>query len=369
MMKKNKMKPIKLNSIFTALCIFVFICSACERTVEIDLEEHTPRLTVNSLFSPDSTIIVALSNSVGALSDSNINYIGGANVELYEGENLIEVLTEKVRNDTFVYDYENIPSDTTIYIIGTDTNTIVNYIQVPAGYDIVSTPYYESTIIPQPNVNYKLKAQKSGFADVEAEGNIPTTVPSASFDISGLILQEQSFGSEEDGYKYIEGNVKITVDDPAGEENFYEIKLFTYFEDSIFAYFGANEEDKIFLEVVPITSMVYYSSSEDLSAELGTEAEQSVFSDVLFDGESKVFRLNYLYGDLGRSSSANNKLVVEVIAVSKDYYRYKTSVESQSFSDGDPFSEPVFVYSNVENGYGIFAGFQSAKYEVDLDGL
>lgn len=368
MMKKNKMKPIKLNSIFTALCIFVFICSACERTVEIDLEEHTPRLTVNSLFSPDSMIIVALSNSIGALSDSNINYISGANIELYEGDNFIEMLTEKTQNDTFVFDADYIP-DTTFIIIGTDTNIIVTFTEVPTEFEVTSTPYYESTIIPQPNVDYKIKAVKSGFADVEAVGNIPANVAARDFDISGAFVEERYYGfeGEEDGYKYIEGNINITVDDPAGEENFYEIKLFTSYEDSIFAYFSEDEE--VFLGVQERVSRIYYSNDEGLNSELGLEAEQTVFADVLFDGETKVFRLTNIYGDLGQVSSGNNKLLIEVIAVSKDYYQYQTSTENQSYSDGDPFSEPVFVYSNVENGYGIFAGFQSAKYEVDLDGL
>jgi hypothetical protein len=46
----------------------------------------------------------------------------------------------------------------------------------------------------------------------------------------------------------------------------------------------------------------------------------------------------------------------------REYYFYKKSV-MQSF-DGqlDPFAEPVQVYSNIQNGVGIFAG---ASVSVD----
>ncbi len=47
-----------------------------------------------------------------------------------------------------------------------------------------------------------------------------------------------------------------------------------------------------------------------------------------------------------------------VIHCSEDYYRFHTTMESISYG---PFAEPTIVYSNVNNGLGVFAGFRQLE--------
>jgi hypothetical protein len=47
--------------------------------------------------------------------------------------------------------------------------------------------------------------------------------------------------------------------------------------------------------------------------------------------------------------------VVELYHVSEAYFKFEKSRIVASYTNGDPFAEPVNVYSNVKNGYGIFA--------------
>ncbi|WP_421873166.1 DUF4249 family protein [Marinoscillum sp.] len=44
---------------------------------------------------------------------------------------------------------------------------------------------------------------------------------------------------------------------------------------------------------------------------------------------------------------------------SEAYYAYFKSLENQVNSRENPFSEPILVYNNIENGLGIFASHSS----------
>jgi hypothetical protein len=48
---------------------------------------------------------------------------------------------------------------------------------------------------------------------------------------------------------------------------------------------------------------------------------------------------------------------VSLIHASKEYYLYHSKVKASLNSEGNPFSENIQVYSNIDGGYGIFAGF------------
>jgi hypothetical protein len=48
-----------------------------------------------------------------------------------------------------------------------------------------------------------------------------------------------------------------------------------------------------------------------------------------------------------------------VINASEEYYRFHRSLENHS--DGNPFAEPALIYSNFENGLGVFAGYRRTR--------
>jgi hypothetical protein len=49
-------------------------------------------------------------------------------------------------------------------------------------------------------------------------------------------------------------------------------------------------------------------------------------------------------------------LTIELHTVTEAYYLYRFTQRQQDWIDGDPFAEPAQVQTNIENGYGIFAG-------------
>ncbi len=43
-------------------------------------------------------------------------------------------------------------------------------------------------------------------------------------------------------------------------------------------------------------------------------------------------------------------------SVTESYYQYHTTSDLQDWNEGDPFAQPVQVFSNIPNGLGILMG-------------
>ncbi|MGB0985308.1 MAG: DUF4249 family protein, partial [Saprospiraceae bacterium] len=54
----------------------------------------------------------------------------------------------------------------------------------------------------------------------------------------------------------------------------------------------------------------------------------------------------------------------EFQAVSKSYVDYYRSMNDYLAGDGNPFAEPVVLYTNVDNGLGVFSIKNAKRFEV-----
>ena len=64
-----------------------------------------------------------------------------------------------------------------------------------------------------------------------------------------------------------------------------------------------------------------------------------------------------------RQRDAEYKWVeIELQHVSEDFYKYLKSIELAQCSANDIYAEPVNIFSNVENGYGILGSLSGSKY-------
>ena len=68
--------------------------------------------------------------------------------------------------------------------------------------------------------------------------------------------------------------------------------------------------------------------------------------------------------DINKDFSDSTTFNFNLFSISKDYYLYLQSWSKQADSKGDPFSEAVSVYTNINKGVGIFAGFNKSTYSI-----
>jgi len=92
--------------------------------------------------------------------------------------------------------------------------------------------------------------------------------------------------------------------------------------------------------------------------------EAVYLTDKNFNGKSYKTTVGINAEEVLYNSVGNPLSELHVKSVSKEMYEYLTSIEEKNLRVGDPFSEPVQVYNNIENGIGIFAGFTQNEIPV-----
>ena len=274
---------------------------ACEEPVSVEIPQHERQIVPRGFFAPDSLWQVEISSSVGFLEKDDPFPLANATVEIWEDGSLRETLMHEAYGK-----------------------------------------YMGSTSVPVPGKNYMLKISAPGYDATTAEAKLPEVAETPKIEVTRV---------NEDNQQTIT-NVDITLHDPAGVKNFYAI-------DAIVEAFFVFDDDTTF------TTYPYWFETRDIVL-LSTEGIESIdleavafnsveFGDDLFDGETQTIRIRLINNNLG---SETERLSVRVWVTSEDYFRYQRTVRQQYDSEGNPFSQPVRIYSNNDNGFGIFAGYQ-----------
>ena len=61
------------------------------------------------------------------------------------------------------------------------------------------------------------------------------------------------------------------------------------------------------------------------------------------------------------------RLHLLLVVADKHYYMHQDAQHKQSQSNGNPFAEPVVMYSNIEGGLGVFAGYNQVEAFADIE--
>lgn len=273
-------------------------------TIKVDPPEHKEQLAIHGFFTAqDSLIRVSVATSVGLLGDTrdDLNKINDAEVTLYTGGNKVAELN---------YDPDS-------------PNNFYNYAFV-----------FDRPLIELGN-DFELQVTHPDYPDVSVSQSIPQAV------IPENIVFVDNAGVDENGTPV--SGLDITIDDPAGEENYYEVRLVVV-DTSFGEIYGYPE----------------YISSIDPSTSPGANYEELLVTDNNFDGAGYTLRITF-------SNYVKDRILyLQWNTIPKDQYLYSKSIRaSNDASDfGGPFAEPVSIYSNIENALGVFAINNSTVIEI-----
>ena len=65
----------------------------------------------------------------------------------------------------------------------------------------------------------------------------------------------------------------------------------------------------------------------------------------------------------------SQKYTIFLRNTSKSYYLYRQSVDLQRWTEDDPFAQPVQIYTNITNGFGILSGYnEKTQIEIKIGG-
>lgn len=314
----------KRNNIllFTAA---ILLAIGCEKVVYFDVDAKDGLLVVNATITPGQDAIASVSLSSDPLEIGySEDYVEDATINLY-------------RNATLVGEYTN------------------------SGYGIYNM--LDDMHNAQPGDEIKIEVSAPGRQTATATTVIPSIVPITSALITDTTYDVVTYSViDPDGnISYYDTlvpyyQIEITFTDPV-EENHYA--LYIEYQDA-FTYVGAcySTKDPIFG-----IDNAYVDDNIEEDGE-STICEDARFPDLTFNGKEKTIVVEVL--TMETTFLTDPKLVIQLSNYNLDYDKYVETSNLQYDTNGDPFSEPVIVYSNIENGFGIFGSVTKGQAIIEL---
>ncbi len=260
-------------------------------------------------------------------------------------------------------------NDTLNYLTGsvsltkniTGTNNQVDFIQNAGGYiyedgqlkDSLTfdnfTDLYHST---QNNFisgkTYKLIVKHPSYKNTEAIDIMPAMITPAH----EYIPQSKKFYIQEYERSVLCDEINLTISDDGNTADYYSIQVFG--KDT----FNMGRPYSLGILSFDSDAETEYDNDDPTSNE-SLIYGKLIWKDKNFNGTNKKITV-YIPNDFG----SQQEIFCVVTHMSENYYRYIKTYGRYLNSEGNPFAEPVQVYSNTVNGAGIFA--LKADYIIPL---
>ncbi len=317
------------------LCLVGLIMSflgfllSCESMVDIVPEsrigEIKPKLVVHAYISPQDTMIrVFVTESIPVFKE-----IGES------GQHVIK--------------------DARVVLSDSRQEVVLNYDSTYQAYTIAADRMGGI----QAGYTYRLKVQDESRS-VEASTTIPSVSPAiASYKV------DTSYTSSGTGFGRRDTTlaVQFTWRDPAGHRNFYRVigKAIVIMD------YREYESDGVFIyKRGRVTMPLYWDNSYGRSDfQSDVHSDGAVMQSPV--GRVSIRRPTFFSQDGIEYAERPNEvrtITLELLHTDEPYYRYQQSALQHDEASGNPFAEPVLLYSNVKGGLGVFASYNSFSIDI-----
>lgn len=288
----------------------ILAIAGCYKEVKIDVPEQEILPVVNSIFQTDSVISLTL-NQTQPILENDPTTITDAVVTLYENGLEKEVLE---------YDEDA----------------------------------FKSSSVAKLGNEYRVEVEIPGFESATATEKLPD-FPKV---ITAFYKDSVYIGDEGDLFS----QATIEIENTPGED-YFELDMFYWNPD-----YEQPEIDDEYYYVYSGAYLYFDPVLNDIVIQneglLSYIPSILVFSDELMTAEKYTLRVNFrsfanrLFSD---NPDSDYVLIMKLRKVSKNYYQYKKTllqhIETQFGDIWDGVGQPLPVFNNIENGYGIFAGY------------
>jgi len=285
--------------------ILVSLTLACSDVIPLPELQPEQLLVANALFSPDTTWQVQLTTTAPLNRLKEISPITNGVITVKDVE----------RNSTLTLQHQQ------------------------EGW------YTSSQERPIATTNYQLSVQVDGYNSLQAIDQIPQAFK-ASIEQYDTVTYRNVLGY----------NFGLRIEDNPTAANYYLITITYIIERDGYVY------------TIPTGHFSLDNNSDNEDIELDHDRlTKSYLRDVNFNGQA------YLTSVIGTDTLLNYfneldkiKAIIQVKSISEVGYEYEKSIEIFRLSGDDIFIEPIRIFSNVDNGLGIFAGYVEQRLEVRL---
>lgn len=315
-------RKLHIAFIFSLALAISFLFTACEKEIDLQLEDSPPQLVVNGIIEPGSPPIVVLTQSSNYWEPLDITavsslFLHGATITVNNGTSAVQ-LTEVCSTSV---DPSLLPLISQILGLNIQALKAIDF-----------CIYTNSSMLGEVGKNYALDINYNN-ENFTSSTVIPTLVPldSTWFTIWG--------GTDSLGYAW------ANLTDPAAPGNNYRwyakrINKYTY---------GANKGQQKDGNFIPPRS--------------------SVVDDKFFNGLSFEFAYDRGSANGSKKDDDNNEekgffklgdtIVVKFCSIDKGVYEFTETLEEQVLTAGNPFASPSNVPTNIEGKdvLGVWAGY------------
>ena len=300
------MKKLLLSLVVSLIYI------SCEKIIPFEGDVTIPKLVINSIFESDSTFKVHVSSSRSVIDTASFQNIEDA------------VVTIKEENGSVI--------------------ETLNHIE---------NGFYKGQTFPQENQTYTLEVTHPNYSNITSSDSLPSPITINSIDTSTIV----------DPINGDRLQITLNFDDPEKSQNYYLIETFSVNEYLIIENLDTTEyEVDTSQQWILLTDEVFQNGGSPWR-------KQGLFNDLLFNGQNKSLELEIPYENESGSEGGFQwswktiGLRIYLHNISRSYYYYRISLELYQNASGNPFAQPVQVYSNIENGFGVFAGSQITYFD------
>lgn len=306
------------------LIILLFFIS-CSTKVEFEIPKTEQMLVLNSLIAPDSVFLVKLSKTAPIISNDREG-VNNADIEVWVNGSFKEKL-----------------------------------IQIDEGI-------YKTSFTPKVDTLYTLYVNVTGFDKLKAT----TKIPSQPIVNSGFVEFDKYYAHEISQYV---ASAEISLYNPLTEVNYYQILFYSFVYYPIYS----EGNDTIPIDSVKQISNIFYLKSNEpailnegeiQSNRGGDVTDNLIFSDNLLDRNTDlVFWVSLIHAWKYHNSALIRSISPEYYLYQRSLIRQFVNINFNAFFDLNTLflsDNPNDLYSNVENGLGIFAGYSETHYELTV---
>ncbi len=221
--------------------------------------------------------------------------------------------------------------------------TVVLYADdVPDTLAFSDDHWYKTGQKASPGINYLLKVYHPDFEETLSGDAFPAPV---TFKMQNFVAKDAV-----DEWGFIYSSIDVVFNDDPGRNDYYELRTElgeTVRQESNMIFNGGTRSNDVIIK------------NEGFTGEFFTGG--IAFSDKLFNGDTASIKIRFAY-------NANVDYVYIILrSVSENYYQYKKSYYRYTVNASNDIwntSNPVGLFTNIENGYGIFAGYSEVKDSI-----
>jgi hypothetical protein len=345
----------KLAKFWILVIIVSFVFNACMKEVDFDEGVLDSKLVVNGFVCADSIIKiqVAISKPIPGVEKS-LEWIDNATIKLFvDGE-----FTEELQNFEIKYEEGNGYNDYYYY----------------SSRERPTSEYRSVQTTARTGKTYKIEIEHDDYDMAWAE----TTIPEA---VTIDTLRSDTKEVNEYGYTETRRFFHVKFTDPESIQNYYRLtySLSTGHRQGDWSDKTGEFEINDSVKIVHVdTETDIYIDTDDplLSGEedaddflfMGVGNDYNLFTDDLINGQTYDLSFNNYYynnnSDDELEEGEFTKNTVQLFTLSKEAFLYIKSSYEHWWYDEEFLTEPVQVYTNINNGIGIFAGYSVDEYSI-----